>query len=165
MQGPVSENGTGRVEVFYKGEWGTICDDAWDINDARVVCRQLGYLNAVRAFQGRYVPDGTEKIWLDNVDCIGNEQSLANCSHGGWGQHDCSHYEDAGVQCSSNFNVTVRGILQLLSPFQVPKLIAIFLITFAILKTFFANLLRNIAIFQSQLKTPHFLLETPHCFC
>ena len=43
--------------------------------------------------------------------------------------------------------------------FQVPYLIAIFLLTFAILKKFVANLLRNIANLLSQLKTPHFLLE------
>ena len=46
--------------------------------------------------------------------------------------------------------------------FQVPYLIAIFFLTFAILKKFVANLLRNIANFLSQLKTLHFLLEVPH---
>ena len=92
------------MEVFYNGRWGTICHDYWDINDARVVCRQLGYLNPVRALRGYDVPDGTGQIWLDNVRCTGSEQNLIACYHNGWGSHNCGHYQDAGVECSSTGN-------------------------------------------------------------
>jgi hypothetical protein len=98
--GPSSSNGTGRVEVFYNGQWGTICHDYWNINIAKVVCRQVGFPYVARALYGYQVPDGTGKIWLDNVICTGNEQSLINCSHNGWGNHNCGHYQDAGVECS-----------------------------------------------------------------
>ena len=101
LQGPLSANGTGRVEVFYKGEWGTICDDDWDINDAKVVCRQLGYQYGSRALQGSDISPGSGKIWLDEVDCIGSEKNVTSCKHAGWGNHDCFHYEDAGVECST----------------------------------------------------------------
>ena len=105
MRGPLSENGTGRVEVFYNMEWGTICDDGWDIDDANVVCRQLGYTYAVRALEGSYVPDGTGRIWLDDLFCTGSEQDLFRCSHNGWGNENCRHDEDAGVECSSKGNI------------------------------------------------------------
>ena len=100
LQGPLSSSGAGRVEVFYNGTWGTICDNDWDINDARVVCRQLGYQDAVRALPGGQVEVGTGQIWLDDVACAGSEKSLAFCFHRGWGSHNCSHGDDAGVECS-----------------------------------------------------------------
>ena len=89
-----------RVEVYYNGSWGTICDDDWDINDAEVVCRQLGYDGVVRAVPGKYISDGTGQIWLDDVACTGSEPSLSSCPHNGWGRHDCLHSSDAGVECS-----------------------------------------------------------------
>ena len=94
----MSSNGTGRVEVFRNWEWGTVCDDRWDINDARVACRELGYRNALKALQGSEVPSGSGKIWLDEVGCTGSELNLTSCSHQ---SDDCSHSEDAGVQCTS----------------------------------------------------------------
>ncbi|XP_028394864.1 antigen WC1.1-like [Dendronephthya gigantea] len=92
----------GRVEVYYNGRWGTVCDDSWDMNDARVVCRQLGFQDAEAAYQGGNVRDGTGQIWLDQVNCRGSESSLFLCRHPGWGIHDCSHSEDAGVRCKVN---------------------------------------------------------------
>ena len=101
LQGPSSENGVGRVEVYYKGEWGTVTDSNWDLKDVRVVCRQLGYKNGV-ALQGNEVPDGNRPIWLNYVSCTGNEQSVSSCTKRGCGpDDDCRHKKDVGVKCSS----------------------------------------------------------------
>ena len=96
-----SWNGEGRVEISNNGNWGTVCDDEWDIKDARVVCRQLGFLGAVSAPTSAHFGAGSGQIWLDDVRCYGSESSIANCRHRGWGVENCGHSEDASVICSS----------------------------------------------------------------
>ena len=88
------------MEVYHNGQWGTVCDDGWDLNDAQVVCSELGYGKAIAALQRAYYGYGSGQIWLDNVNCIGSEVTINDCSHAGWGNHDCSHREDASIRCS-----------------------------------------------------------------
>ena len=90
----------GRVEIFRVGQWGTICNDEWDLRDAAVVCRQLGYSGAVSPLSSSHFGQGKGQIWLDNLDCRGNETNLSECPHNGWAVHNCDHTKDANVQCS-----------------------------------------------------------------
>ncbi|CAB4028560.1 deleted in malignant brain tumors 1 -like isoform X1 [Paramuricea clavata] len=99
-----SDHNEGRVEVYYKGKWGTICHDSWDINDAEVVCRQLGFQDAESSHKYSNFGGGTGQIWLGDVKCGGRESSLFSCRHNGWGSHLCgdNHNKDAGVRCSGS---------------------------------------------------------------
>ncbi|NWY71782.1 MARCO protein, partial [Erithacus rubecula] len=86
----------GRVEIFHKGSWGTICDDGWSPRESAVVCRMLGFNRAVSSFTA---PPGTGQIWLDDVSCQGTEITIMDCRKRDWGSHNCNHGEDVGVEC------------------------------------------------------------------
>ena len=70
---------TGHVEIYHNNVWGTVCDDGWDLNDAAVVCRELGFPGAVSSFCCAAFGQGTGIIWLDGVRCKGRETSLSCC--------------------------------------------------------------------------------------
>ncbi|MCA9544649.1 MAG: scavenger receptor cysteine-rich domain-containing protein, partial [Myxococcales bacterium] len=77
--------GFGRLEIYFQGQWGTICDDGWSgappgspqgLTNAEVACRQLGYRGALAADNPDPV-NGVDPIWLDDVSCQGDEARLA----------------------------------------------------------------------------------------
>ena len=89
----------GRVEVYYDRQWGTICDDGWHFRDADVACKALGYERASQIYTRAHFGEGTGPIWIDELVCSSSAASILECSHRGWGVHNCRHREDAGVRC------------------------------------------------------------------
>ncbi|XP_071480512.1 galectin-3-binding protein B-like [Diadema antillarum] len=98
----------GRVEIRCNGQWGTVCDDCWSINEAHVVCRELGYPSASAHYTEAHFGEGSGPIWLDPIRCDGTEQSLLQCRRAYWGCENCEHNEDAGVRCEGDRTVKVK---------------------------------------------------------
>ena len=90
----------GRVEVYYSGEWGTVCDNNWNDDKAKMVCMQLGF--GPSSTPADFGP-GIGRVLLDNVICSENNTVLASCGHYGIGiTPNCDHSNDIGVKCFGN---------------------------------------------------------------
>ena len=117
------------MEICLNDEWGTVCDQNWNVTDAGVVCRQLNmaYIGTIaiseprfvtlvllpaclmkfssspnlgaEAFIGSNFSAGSGRIWLDNVQCTGSERTIINCAASSTGNNSCTHAQDAGVRC------------------------------------------------------------------
>ncbi|XP_066957791.1 neurotrypsin-like isoform X2 [Macrobrachium rosenbergii] len=91
----------GTVYMKHNGTWSTVCDDLFGRQEAKVICRNLGYGSGMSvAFTRAYFGEGTgDDIGVDNLECTGEESSLSSCPGFLWGESDCAHAEDAGVFC------------------------------------------------------------------
>lgn len=101
MNGP--NRCAGRLEVLHDQQWGSVCDNNWDMEDAKVVCRQLGCGAPISAPGWARFGRGYDPIWLETVSCRGTEAALTECRPQVWGTHNCHHGEDASVVCSGEY--------------------------------------------------------------
>ena len=98
------ENGfskEGRLEIFHKGVWGTICDEGFNQAAAMVACRQLGFRHGGATFHGSAywgLASARTPIHTADITCTGHEENLSDCSIN-WKSGDCNHYQDVGVIC------------------------------------------------------------------
>jgi len=91
------DGSSGLLEVYHEGEWGTVCDDHFDVNGANVACRQLGFASGTQYDENHGLHD--VGFGLDDVRCTGSEASLMDCPHNPWGSHNCGAYEAVGLRC------------------------------------------------------------------
>lgn len=108
-----SKPSEGRLEILHQGEWGTVCDRDTTFDIARVVCRQLGYLEPLAIKTGAYYGEGTGRVWIEPRNSCGRKpnwkKTLENCQNlfnrgiPDWGKTDCNHSMDLGVVCSGEY--------------------------------------------------------------
>ncbi|XP_046667977.1 uncharacterized protein LOC124359347 isoform X2 [Homalodisca vitripennis] len=106
----------GRIEIKILGEWGYVCDDQFDLRDAEVVCREVGFTLGAAEIRphSAFVPLNTSKtlFLVDDLQCRGNETSIRECDFGGWGVHDCGNEEVVGVVCKIPGKVCANNFWQ-----------------------------------------------------
>lgn len=90
----------GRLEVCIGGLWGTVCDEDFESDDARIVCKQLGlsYEGAAAVYDGAF-GFGDDHVALTALHCVGTENKLIDCVFKTGSAVDCAHANDVGVIC------------------------------------------------------------------
>ena len=94
----------GRLEVFLDGAWGTVNRDGFDMRDANVVCRSLGYGNARNFVTTPVFGRGSGSILMDDVGCRGNEETIFDCNFNRRTESSDTHDHDVGVRCQGTGN-------------------------------------------------------------
>ena len=108
----------GRVEICFGGTWGTVCEHGFTrrftYSEAGVICRQLGYnFTGADHFLGGFFTPGTGPIFIDELECTGDEERLISCRYNPIGVHNCEHSDDAGVKCPTILGENIMFVSRL----------------------------------------------------
>uniref|UniRef100_A0A9J7ZV93 SRCR domain-containing protein n=1 Tax=Cyprinus carpio carpio TaxID=630221 RepID=A0A9J7ZV93_CYPCA len=90
---------SGRIEVIHGNTWHTLCDAAFDQQDAEVVCRELDCGAPVQVLGAAAFYKGDTQMWTQEIQCRGNESHISFCSISSL-KHNCTHENDIGLLCS-----------------------------------------------------------------
>ena len=89
----------GQVEIGFNEQfWGGICHSGWGYVEATILCKMKGFEKGLPTF-GSTFGSGVDRVWLNNVNCVGEEKSILDCAHSAWNTI-CADYDyHAGVIC------------------------------------------------------------------
>ena len=97
MVGSESHNRiTGQIKVYYNRQWYDVSYDDWDIKDATVACRQLGYDYVASS---TFSTNHNYQTAFNSLTCNGTETSLFECAHSGFRYHSWANRQVARVSC------------------------------------------------------------------
>jgi len=117
----------GRVEVYYKGEWGTVCyNETPTYANAIVLCRTLGYPDAKFTTETLSFGNASsdQLIWISNLRCDGTEDTMLDCNFYTWETYSyCdNHVRDLAVSCLESKSRIFHYFLPLLLLFEASVL-------------------------------------------
>lgn len=96
----------GHLQIYHKGEWRYVGDKNWNRNTEEVVCRSTNCGKPVSS-EEILRPIGS-KVWLNHLNCKGNESHLWDCENPGWGKSNFRKDTMRRVKCSSKAWLSVN---------------------------------------------------------
>ncbi|XP_053463889.1 CD5 antigen-like [Nycticebus coucang] len=100
----------GRVELKHQDKWNAVCQTGWNLQAAKVVCRQLGCGRAVLTKKHcEESVQGQRPIWPSQMSCSGQEVTLQDCPARPRGKSNCTFNEHIWVECEDAFDLRLAG--------------------------------------------------------
>uniref|UniRef100_A0A673KPB0 Si:ch211-161n3.4 n=1 Tax=Sinocyclocheilus rhinocerous TaxID=307959 RepID=A0A673KPB0_9TELE len=109
---------SGRLEILHDQTWMSVCDAAFDQQDAEVVCRELDCGAPVQVLGAAAFGKGDTQMWTQVIRCRGNESQIHLCPTNSSHKHSCSHEYSVGLvvrlvggnsRCAGRVEVLHRG--------------------------------------------------------